>query len=192
MGITPEEIISFWQDEVGPEGWYKVDPDLDQKIRDRYLDFWLDVRAGNYNSWAGNATGTLAILIAIDQFPRNMFRGSGEAFATDSKARCIAKRAIFSEFDQKFDEPMRQFFYLPLMHSEVLADQDTCVRMFSLNMTGKDRYLHPRAHREVIRKFGRFPYRNKAMGRASTPAEIDYVKAGGYAVTLKDIQARAA
>jgi len=191
MGITPEEIISFWQDEVGPDGWYKNDPALDQEIRDRFLDFWHDARAGLYDSWSGNAKGTLALLIAIDQFPRNMFRGSGDSFATDHKARCIAKRAIFMEFDRKYDAPMRQFFYLPLMHSEVLADQDTCMRMFTLNMTGEDRLLHPRAHRAVIRKFGRFPYRNKAMGRASTPAELDYVAAGGYAVTLKELQAKA-
>jgi len=191
MGITPESVIDFWQNEVGPKGWYVVEPALDQEIRDRYLDFWLDVKAGEYDNWPGKADGALAILIAIDQFPRNMFRGSGDSFATDEKARCIAKRAIFSGQDLEFDEPMRQFFYLPLMHSEVLADQDTCMRMFKQNMTGEGRFLHPRAHREVIRKFGRFPYRNKAMGRNSTPAEKDYVAAGGYAVTLKELQAEA-
>lgn len=189
MAITPAEIISFWQDEVGPAGWYIVDPALDQKIRDRYLDFWHDVRVGEYDGWVGSAEGALAMLIAIDQFPRNMFRGSGDSFATDSKARCISKRAIFAGHDREINEPMRQFFYLPLMHSEVLADQDTCMRMFKLNMSGDGRFLHPRAHREVIRKFGRFPYRNKAMGRLSTQAEKDYVAAGGYSVTMQEMQA---
>ncbi len=188
MVINPSDIITFWQDEVGPAGWYIIDPALDQKIRDRYIDFWHDVRAGEYDDWAGNPEGSLAMLIAIDQFPRNMFRGSGDSFATDSKARCIAKRAIFASYDQKIPEPMRQFFYLPLMHSEVLADQDTCMRMFKLNMSGEDRFLHPRAHREVIRKFGRFPYRNKAMGRLSTSAEKDYIAAGGYSVTVQELQ----
>jgi len=191
MAITPDEIISFWQDEVGQKGWYVVDPALDQNIRDRYLDFWLDVRADDYDNWPVNPRGALAMLIAIDQFPRNMFRGSGESFATDHKARCIAKRAIFLGQDLKIEEPMRQFFYLPLMHSEVLADQDTCMRMYTMNMSGSDRFLHPRAHREVIRKFGRFPYRNKAMGRGSTPAEKDYIAAGGYAVTVRELQAQA-
>jgi len=190
MAINPSDIITFWQDEVGPAGWYIVDPALDQKIRDRFLDFWHDVRAGEYDDWAGNPEGSLAMLIAIDQFPRNMFRGSGDSFATDSKARCIAKRAIFAAYDQKIPEPMRQFFYLPLMHSEVLADQDTCMRMYKLNMTGEGRFLHPRAHREVIRKFGRFPYRNKAMGRLSTLAEKDYIAAGGYSVTVQELQAK--
>ena len=191
MTITPDEIIDFWQNEVGPKGWYMVDPALDQKIRDRYLDFWLDVRAGEYDNWPGKSKGTLAMLIAIDQFPRNMFRGSSDSFATDSKARCIAKRAIFSGQDLEISEPMRQFFYLPLMHSEVLADQDTCMRMYKQNMSGEGRFLHPRAHREVIRKFGRFPYRNKALGRMSTQAEKDYVAAGGYGLTVKEIQAQA-
>jgi len=189
MAITPSEIISFWQDEVGPKGWYIVDAALDQKIRDRYLDFWLDVRAGEYDDWCGKAEEALAMLIAIDQFPRNMFRGSGDSFATDSKARCIAKRSIFSGHDQNIEEPMRQFFYLPLMHSEVLADQDTCMRMYKQNMTGEERFLHPRAHRAVIRKFGRFPYRNKAMGRLSTLAEKDYIAAGGYMSTVREVQA---
>ncbi len=188
MAITPDEIISFWQEEVGPAGWYVVDKDLDQKIRDRYLDFWHEARAGEYDSWTVNAKGTLALLIAIDQFPRNMFRGSGDSFATDNKARCIAKRAIFAGQDLEIEEPMRQFFYLPLMHSEVLADQDTCMRMYKQNMSGEGRFLHPAAHRAVIRKFGRFPYRNKALGRLSTQAEKDYVAAGGYAQTLKEMQ----
>ena len=192
MTITPKEIIDFWQNEVGQAGWYMVEPALDQKIRDRYLDLWHEVRAGEYDDWCINAEGHLAMLIVIDQFPRNMFRGSGDSFATDSKARCISKRAIFANFDQKIEEPMRQFFYLPLMHSEVLADQDTAMRMFKLNMSGDDsRFLHPRAHREVIRKFGRFPYRNKAMGRPSTQAEKDYVAAGGYGLTVKELQAQA-
>lgn len=191
MAITPNEIITFWRDEVGQAGWYSVDPALDQKIRDRYLEFWQDARDGDYKNWAGDANSALALLIAIDQFPRNMFRGASDSFATDHMARCVAKAAIFRGFDLKVEEPMRQFFYLPLMHSEVLADQDTCMRMFSLNMTGDERFLHPRAHRAVIRKFGRFPYRNKAMGRASTPGELEYVEAGGYAVTLQDVQASA-
>ena len=191
MSITPDEIIEFWKNEVGPKGWYSIDPALDQKIRDKFLDFWHDMRAGEYDNWPGKTKGALATLIAIDQFPRNMFRGSGDSFATDAKARCIAKRAIFAGQDLKIEEPMRQFFYLPLMHSEVLADQDTCMRMYKLNMSGDERFLHPRAHREVIRKFGRFPYRNKALGRLSTPAEKEYVEAGGYGVTLKEIQAQA-
>jgi len=136
MTITPDEIIDFWQNEVGQKGWYMVDPALDQKIRDRYLDFWHDVRARAYDNWTCKAKGALAMLIAIDQFPRNMFRGSGDSFATDSKARCIAKRAIFLGQDLKIDEPMRQFFYLPLMHAEALADQDSCLRLYKQHMSG--------------------------------------------------------
>ncbi|MBL4807669.1 MAG: DUF924 domain-containing protein [Rhodobacteraceae bacterium] len=187
MSISPTEIIDFWKDEVGEKGWYIVDKAVDDMIRDRYLDFWQDARDGKYDRWGGCPEHSLALLIVLDQFPRNMFRGSGESFATDAKARKIAKRAIYMKFDLGVDPLMRQFFYLPLMHSEVLADQDTSVRMYKLRLSEGGDLLHPRSHREVIRKYGRFPYRNDALGRSSTANERAYLQAGGYGFTLKSL-----
>lgn len=190
MGISHEEIIDFWLNEVTEPGWYKVDEAVDQKIRDRYLEMWQTARKGGYDHWCCRPEHSLALLILLDQFPRNMFRGLSDSFATDSMARKVAKRAIYMRNDLKIDKPMRQFFYLPLMHSEVLADQDTGVRMYKLRMDPDGALLHPRAHREVIREFGRFPYRNDALGRVSTTAERDYIDAGAYGHTVKTLQAQ--
>ncbi len=188
MDISHEEILDFWQNEITEPGWYVQDDAIDQKIRNRYLETWQKAREGGYDHWGCRPSHSLALLILLDQFPRNMFRGSGESFATDAKARKIAKRAIYMRNDLKIDKPMRQFFYLPLMHSEVLADQDTGVRMFKLRMDPEGTLLHPRAHRQVIREFGRFPYRNDALGRASTPAEREYLEAGAYMHTVKSLE----
>jgi len=190
MGISHEEIIDFWQNEITEPGWYVADDAIDAKIRGRYLEMWQRAREGGYDHWCCRPEHSLALLILLDQFPRNMFRGSGDSFATDAKARKIAKRAIFMRNDLKIEKPMRQFFYLPLMHSEVLADQDTSVRMYRLRMDPEGTLLHPRAHREVIRDFGRFPYRNAALGRKSTPAEQEYLKAGAYMHTVRSLEAQ--
>lgn len=189
---TVDEIISFWVEEVGPSGWYATDPALDARIAQRFGALWDKARAGRLNSWASCAKGALAFLIVTDQFPRNMFRDNDpRAFATDALARHVAARACHLGFDRMTPEPQRQFFYLPLMHSESQMDQDRSVRMFLLRMpeTGGSNLLHARAHRAVIRQFGRFPYRNAALGRASTPAELDWLAQGGYGVAVKALQA---
>ncbi len=189
MGISHQEILDFWQNEVTEPGWYRSDKSVDEKIRERYLEMWQSARNGGYDKWCCRPEHSLALLIVLDQFPRNMFRGSGEAFATDAMARKIAKRAIYMRNDLKIAKPMRQFFYLPLMHSEVLADQDTGVRMYKLRMDDGD-LLHPRAHRQVIREFGRFPYRNAALGRKTSPAEQKYLESGAYMHTVQTLQAQ--
>ncbi len=186
---TVDEVISFWVDEVGPEGWYKMDPELDAEIRDRFGALWEKAREGRLERWASCPRGCLAFLIVTDQFPRNMFREDGRAFATDELARKVAARACHLGFDRRIPEPTRQFFYLPLMHSESQMDQDRCVRMFLLRMpeTGAHNLLHARAHRAVIREFGRFPYRNKALGRETTRPERDFLERGGYMAAVEDL-----
>jgi uncharacterized protein (DUF924 family) len=189
---TVDEIINFWVNEVGPERWYATDPALDAQIKARYGALWENALAGRLNSWASCAKGALAFLIVTDQFPRNMFRGDdGRAFATDALARLVAARACHLGFDRMIPEPQRQFFYLPLMHSESQMDQDRSVRMFLLRMpeTGANNLLHARAHRAVIRQFGRFPYRNAALGRASTEAERAWMAQGGYGVAVRALEA---
>lgn len=188
--VTPEEVLSFWLDEVGPSGWYKADDALDQEIRDRFEDAWNGAMQGRHALWLTFPSGVLAYIVLLDQFPRNMFRDTGKAFASDRFALAAAKQAIGKDWDLRIDEPARQFFYLPLMHSENLADQDRCVRLMLHRMPehGASNLLHARAHREVIRKFGRFPYRNGALGRRSSETERSYVDRGGYGSTVEALQ----
>ena len=187
--VSPEEVLRFWLDEVGPKGWYQNSETLDAQVRDRFLSAWENIRAGAYGLWLTYPGGTLAYVILTDQFPRNMFRGEGRAFATDRAGLTAAKVAINRGWDTRIDEPARQFFYLPLMHSENLCDQERCVRLICERMPehGPDNLLHARAHREVIRRFGRFPYRNAALGRASTAPERAFEAEGGYGAVLREV-----
>jgi len=189
--VGPEEILKFWLDEAGPDKWYAQDDALDAEIRARFLSTWEGVQDGRFSMWLTYASGALAYIILTDQFPRNMFRGEARAFSSDRIALAAAKSAIDRSWDMKIDEPARQFFYMPLMHSENLCDQDRCVRLLCQRMpqSGASNLLHARAHREVIRTFGRFPFRNQALSRSATGAEADYVTAGGYGVTVRALQA---
>lgn len=189
--VTSAEVLAFWLDEVGPEGWYNSTDALDETIRTRFLSTWELGAEGGLSDWLQNAEGAMAYVILLDQFPRNMFRGAGQSFATDKKSLCAAKCAITKGWDLKAEEPQRQFFYLPLMHSECLSDQDRCIRLMMERMpeTGAANLLHARAHREVIREFGRFPYRNEALGRATTSHEAIYMANGGYGATVRQLEA---
>lgn len=189
--MGPEDILKFWLDEVGPAGWYKSSDTLDEIIRSRFEQTLVGAAEGRYSLWLTYPSGALAYIILTDQFSRNMYRGTPAAFATDRIALSAAKSAINKGWDLKIDEPARQFFYLPLMHSESLCDQDRCVRLMCDRMPthGAENLLHARAHRAVIRQFGRFPTRNAALSRASTKHEAEYVTGGGYGKTLKDLEA---
>ncbi|MEM6303790.1 MAG: DUF924 family protein [Pseudomonadota bacterium] len=191
---APEDVLSFWLDEIGPEGWYATSEDLDARIRSEFLSTWESACEGRFSLWLTYPSGALAYIILTDQFPRNMFRGEALAFATDRAALAAAKQCIDKRWDMAIDEPARQFFYLPLMHSENLSDQDRTVRLMCERMpeTGAQNLLHARAHRDVIRRFGRFPYRNAALGRAFTPTEQAFVDQGGYGATVRELQAEAA
>ncbi len=190
----PEDILAFWLDEIGPAGWYRGSEKLDQDIRDRFSDTWRQARAGACSLWLTYPSGTLAYIILTDQLSRNMFRNSGTSFATDRSARAAAKSAISKGWDLRIDEPARQFFYTPLMHSENLCDQDRSVRLILTRMreAGATTFLHAKAHREVIRRFGRFPFRNKALSRESTAPEITYIENGGYGSTVEALKAKQA
>lgn len=186
---TPEEVLSFWLDEVGPEGWYRGGEALDQMCRDRFADAWERASEGGLSLWLTYPTGTLAYAVLTDQLPRNMWRGEAQSFAMDAAALAAAKTAISRGWDLRIDPPGRQFFYLPLMHSENLIDQDRCVRLFHTRMPeSEDNLLHARAHREVIRRFGRFPHRNKALKRETPEAEAEFLANGGYGRTVEDIR----
>lgn len=187
----PDEILNFWLDEVGPSGWYAQSDALDAEIRERFMPLYQAACEGSFSLWLTYPSGTLAYIILMDQLPRNMFRGEAKAFSTDHLALATAKVAINKGWDMKIDEPARQFFYLPLMHSESLCDQERCVRLMKERMpeAGEANLLHAKAHREVIRQFGRFPYRNEALSRRNTAPEMAYVGAGGYGETMRQLQA---
>jgi len=189
--VKPEDVLAFWLDEVGAEGWYRTDDALDARIRERFEAAWRSAQEGAYSLWLTYPSGALAYVILLDQFPRNMFRGEARAFSSDKAALAAAKCAIDKGWDMKIDEPARQFFYLPLMHSESQTDQDRCVRLMLTRMpeTGKDNLVHAKAHREVIRRFGRFPYRNAALARTDTAHERDFEQAGGYGSVLRELRA---
>jgi uncharacterized protein (DUF924 family) len=186
--------LRFWLEELTPDQWYKSDPDLDARIQSRFRGLWDAAAAGGLANWVSGPDGALAYIIVTDQFPRNMFRGDARAFRTDRLAMQAAVRGIHYYWDMRIAEPQRQFFYLPLMHSEVQMDQDRCVRMFLTRMpeTGGDNLQHARAHREIIRRFGRFPYRNDALGRKTTAEEQAFIEGGGYGAILQELTAKAA
>ena len=191
---TPETVLTYWLDEVGPEGWYSGAPELDAAVKARFLGTWQRVMDGHCGLWLTSPSGTLAYIIVADQFSRNMFRGTAQAFASDPNARAAAKIALSRDWDLKISEPARQFFYMPLEHSENLIDQDRAMRLFAARMplTGADNLLHARVHRQIIRKFGRFPFRNAALGRQSTAAEREWLEAGGYGALYNAMKAEAA
>jgi uncharacterized protein (DUF924 family) len=188
--VGPEDILSFWLDEIGPKGWYESRDDLDAMIRDRFLETWQEACHGKFSLWLTYPSGALAYVILMDQFPRNMFRGQAEAFSSDRAALAATKSAIERGWDKAIDEPARQFFYMPLMHSENLCDQDRSVRLICERMPeGRESsLLHARAHREVIRRFGRFPFRNAALSRIETGMEQAFVAEGGYGNTLRKLK----
>ena len=187
--MSAEQVLEFWLDTVGPQGWYEPSDALDQTIRDRFMSDWLNIVSGKNGMWLTYPSGTLAYIIVADQFSRNMFRNQAQAFSSDRVALSAAKAAIDQKWDLKIDEPARQFFYLPLMHSESLCDQDRCVRLMKERMpqTGENTLTHARVHREVIRLFGRFPYRNTALNRETTSPEAEYLSNGGYGMTYAQL-----
>lgn len=176
--VPPVEIVAFWRT-VGPECWFEKDEALDDDIRRRFLGPHEEAAAGKLDLWEQSAEGALALLILLDQFPRNMFRGKSRAFSTDPLARAVASRAILSGFDGVFPD-MRGFFYLPFEHSENLADQQRAIALFKA-AGDADGLRWAKMHADIIRHFGRFPHRNAALGRVTTPEEQAFLDGGGFA-----------
>jgi len=177
--LTPGEVVSFWR-EVGPKRWFEKDPAFDDEIRRRFLGIHEAAAAGKLTNWEKAAEGALALLILLDQIPRNMFRGEARAFATDPLARAIAAGALVCGFDSQVPSSMRGFFYLPFEHSENLADQERAVAFFRI-IGDADGLKWAELHADIIRRFGRFPHRNAALGRATTLEEQAFLDSGGFA-----------
>lgn len=174
---TPADVVGFWRD-AGMEEWFRGGDAFDAECRQRFLDAHHAAARRDFEHWMDDADGALALLILLDQIPRNVFRGSGHAFASDGLARQYATQALASGFDAASEPGLRMFFYLPFEHSEDMADQDRAVALFSA--LGNDNLLaYANAHRDVIARFGRFPHRNAALGRSNTPEEQVWLDAGG-------------
>jgi uncharacterized protein (DUF924 family) len=181
--ITPPDILDFWFEgdpSIRREKWFAKNPDFDLECA-RFTDAIRDAATGGYDEWAATPKGGLALIILLDQLPRNVFRGSAEAFASDPRARDIARRVIEAGFDTTLTPSERMFVYLPFEHAETITDQDMSVRLFeTLNETlGPDTIGYAHRHRDVIREFGRFPHRNAVLGRASSTAEEAYLAQPG-------------
>ena len=172
--ITPQNILDFWYSKEMQGRWFSSTPVLDDEIRDKFESLWHKAAAGKLNAWKETPEGCLALAIVLDQFPLNMFRGKTKSFSTEQQAVETAKYAIGNGFDQRLPAERLAFLYMPLMHSENLADQDLSVRQFAAAKL-ESNLRFAQHHRELIRKYGRFPHRNSVLGRQSTPEEIEYL-----------------
>jgi uncharacterized protein (DUF924 family) len=172
------DVLGFWRG-AGPEKWFKKVVAFDEAIRLKFEPTHHRAARGEYDAWAETADGSLALLILLDQFPRNLYRNSAHAFATDPKARTIARTAIERGFDREVDPILRNFFYLPFEHSEDLADQDYGLALVT-EAGDEDNIKWAAIHRDIIARFGHFPHRNAALGRATSPAEQEFLNEGGF------------
>lgn len=179
MSTLPHEIVSFWSD-AGAKAWFRKSKAFDDEIAGRYRDEVLAARDGTLDDWMDDANSCLALLLLLDQFPRNIFRDTPDMFASDAKAIATAKIAVQRGHDQAIEPGLRAFVYMPFMHSETVADQATSVALFD-QLGVADNIKHALEHAEIIEKFGRFPHRNAILGRASTSAEIAFLADGGFA-----------
>ncbi|GAB5445813.1 DUF924 family protein [Gymnodinialimonas sp.] len=184
---NPADVVTFWLT-AGPEKWYVQDAAFDQAIRDQFGEVWHAADSGQMPDWAQDASGALALVILLDQFPRNMFREDSRAFATDAKALEVTEDCLSKGWDLEIAEPERQFIYMPFMHSEDMAHQNRGVELMDTRMTTGNNALHARAHREIIARFGRFPYRNAALGRDMTPEEQVFIDGGGYRAIFQALE----
>jgi uncharacterized protein (DUF924 family) len=173
------EIVAFWR-KAGPQKWFLKDAGFDAVIQERFLPAHEAAAAGELSAWEETPEGAYALLILLDQFPRNMFRGGPRAFATDAQALAVAERAIARGFDAAYPSPEKRFFYMPFMHAEDLADQERCIALCAAAGDAEG-VKHAVIHRDIIRDFGRFPHRNPVLGRDTTPEEQAFLDAGGFA-----------
>lgn len=182
----PEEVLEFWFGREGEEGygeyreaWFTKDAEFDHEVRDRFEDLHREAAAGRLEGWKDEAESCLALVIVLDQFPRNMFRGEPKAYATDELARETARHAVDHAYDRELAPFQRLFVYLPFEHSEDLEDQRFSVELFrglAGEMGSEDLLGYAARHMEIIERFGRFPHRNEVLGRATTPEEADFLR----------------
>ena len=178
MIASANEVLAFWL-EAGPDKWFKKDDAFDQEIAERFGDTHTAAARGELDGWADSAEGAMSLILVLDQFSRNMFRDDPRAFAQDAHATRLAHDAIAKGFDQTYALPVRRFMYMPFMHSEDLADQERCIALCEA-IGDEEGVKYGKIHADIIRRFGRFPHRNKVLGRTSLPEEQAFLDAGGF------------
>jgi uncharacterized protein (DUF924 family) len=175
--VTPDDVLGFWFGQP-PERWFRKDPVFDQEIRARFTALHGELGLGEHDDWLATPRGRLAAIIVLDQFSRNMFRDTPGMFDSDARALAIALEGLARGDDRALGDAERQFFYMPLMHAEDLACQDRCVELFAA--AGNANALRfAELHRDIVRRFGRFPHRNALLGRSSTPEEVEFLTQPG-------------
>jgi uncharacterized protein (DUF924 family) len=178
FSVDPQTIVDFWR-EASPDRWFGKDAEFDATVRQRFRDVHERAAANGLDAWAAEPTGALALILLLDQFPRNMFRGTERAYATDAKALAIAKVALERGDADTVGEDVNRFLALPLMHSEDLADQHACVGW--MERLDPESLRHAVEHRDVVARFGRFPHRNAILGRKTSEEERAFLDDGGFA-----------
>lgn len=197
--VAPEDVLWFWLGDLDGDGlaepalterWWRNDAEFDREVRAKFEATWQAIMAGDREEWLSGPHGSLAYVIVLDQFSRNMFRGTPQAFAGDERALHVAADGVARELDRQLHGHERAFFYMPLMHSERLAMQDRCLELFGALTEGARGRAHDafasnlefaRKHRDIIVRFGRFPHRNAVLGRSSTPEEEAFLRQPGSA-----------
>ncbi len=180
MATTPtvNDVLKLWFSERVRPLWFRSTPEFDAELSERFGPLYREAAAGALAHWEHSAKGALALVIVLDQFPLNMYRGRAESFATEAAARKVAERALARDLDQALSDMQKTFLYMPFMHSEALTDQDRCVALCeAAGLTENLKFAEH--HREIVRRFGRFPHRNAALGRESRPEEVAYLDSEG-------------
>jgi uncharacterized protein (DUF924 family) len=177
LSTTIEEVVTFWQD-AGPERWFEKDAVFDAEFAGRFMQAHHAAARRELDGWAETAEGSFALMILLDQLPRNCFRGTAHMYATDPLARHFARHALAAGQDRAFEGEIRVFFYLPFMHSEDMADQDLSAALCDPLENARE---HGHGHRDIIARFGRFPHRNRMLARETTPQEQAFMDEGGFA-----------
>jgi uncharacterized protein (DUF924 family) len=173
-----DEVLRFWR-QAGGEKWFTADDAFDADVAERFGTLHKAAAAGRCDDWAETAPGALALIIVLDQFSRNIHRGSAEAFACDAKALGLAEDALECGFDAQVEKSLRSFFYMPFMHAEDIGAQERSVALFEA-LGGEEGLKYARIHADIISQFGRFPHRNKALGRPMLAEEQEYLDQGGF------------
>lgn len=177
--VQAREVVAFWK-EAGPNMWFAKDAAFDRRFRERFLPLHEAAARGELDAWNESAEGALALQVLLDQFPRNSFRGTPRMYATDERARALADRAIERGLDLQLPVELRLFVYLPFAHSESLIDQERSVTLAKHHLRAID-VEHAEGHRDIVRRFGRFPHRNPILGRVMRPEEQKFLDEGGFA-----------
>jgi uncharacterized protein (DUF924 family) len=176
--VSPDTVLAFWR-EAGPDKWFAKDEAFDQACRDRFMPTYRAAARGDLNEWELAPDGALAVVLLLDQFPRNMFRGTRDVYKTDPVALMVADRAIEKGYDRQVEPALRRFFYLPFMHSESLRHQERSVALNEA-LGDPESVKYAQHHHDIIARFSRFPHRNAILGRETTPAEEEFLKVDDF------------